>query len=126
MNIKQCLISARMAITRGWKKYGKRWLRMAAPPVVVAGYQDQLEKILTLSDLPCYQDLQYINSDDSAEAMTTPEPDLSDIHAAATVEQAFEAAGYVAVRVQYKKLCCIIFSVKRNHLFISGMYTASM
>jgi hypothetical protein len=99
MNIKQCLISARMAITRGWKKFGKRMLCMAAPPVVVAGYKPQLDKILILSDLPAYEDLHDMRSDDSAPPGSTAEPDMSDIHAAATVEAAFATAGDVAVRV---------------------------
>ena len=99
MNIKQCLISARLTITRGWKKFGKRWLCMTAPPVVVAGYKPQLDKILRLSDLRAYEDLHDITSDDSAPPGSTPEPDCSDIHAAATVEEAFATAGDVAVRV---------------------------
>jgi hypothetical protein len=99
MNIKQCLISARLSITRGWKKFGKRWLCMAAPPVVVAGYKSHLDKILVLSDLPAYEELHRINSTDSAPPGSTAEPDLSDIHAAATPEEAFATAGDVAVCV---------------------------
>lgn len=99
MNIKQVLRSARYAVTRGWKAFGKKWLCSAAPPVVVAGYQDQLERVLRLSDLPRYEDLKDMDSADSAEPMSTPEPDFSDLHEAATAEAAFEAAGLAAVRI---------------------------
>ena len=72
---------------------------LAAPPVVVAGYQDQLERVLRLSDLPRYDDLEHYTACDSAEPMSTPEPDFSDIHSATTVDAAFEAAGFYAVRL---------------------------
>lgn len=90
MNIKQVLRAARYGITRGWKKLGKILLCTSAPPVVVAGYKDQLDKILRLADLPKYEDLAYMNDADSAEPMSTPEPDFSEILSAPTPEAAFQ------------------------------------
>ena len=99
MNIKAVLKAARYGITRGWKKVGKVMLCISAPPVVVAGYTDQLDKILRLADLPRYEDLANMNDEDSAEQMSTPEPDLSEILSAPTPEAAFQSFGDQVVRV---------------------------
>jgi hypothetical protein len=99
MNIKQVLRSARYGITRGWKKLGKIMLCSSAPPVVVAGYKDQLDKILRLADLPRYEDLDQMVDEDSAEPFSTPEPDFSEILSAATPEAAFQQFGDEVVRV---------------------------
>jgi hypothetical protein len=98
MNIKAVLKGARYGITRGWKKMGKLLLCMNAPPVVVAGYKDQLDKILRLADLPKYEDLTHMIDDDSAEQGSTPEPDLSEILSAPTPEAAFQHFGDRVVR----------------------------
>ena len=93
MNIKQVLRAARYGITRGWKKLGKIMLCTSAPPVVVAGYKDQLDKILRLADLPRYEDLHGMDDTDSAEQASTPQPDFSEILSAPTPEAAFEQFG---------------------------------
>ena len=74
-------------------------LCMSAPPVVVAGYKDQLDKILRLADLPKYEDLAHMDDADSAEPMSTPEPDFSEILSAPTPEAAFQRFGDEVVRV---------------------------
>lgn len=98
MNIKQVLRAARYGITRGWKRLGKIMLCSSAPPVVVAGYKDQLDKILRLADLPRYEDLGDMNDEDSAEPMSTPEPDFSEILSAPTADAAFQRFGDRVVR----------------------------
>ena len=98
MNIKAVLKGARYGITRGWKKVGKLLLCTNAAPVVVAGYKDQLDKILRLADLPRYEDLAHMIDVDSAEQMSTPEPDLSEILSAPTPEAAFQHFGDRVVR----------------------------
>ena len=74
-------------------------LCLSASPVVIVGYHDQLDRVLRLSDLPCYDDLEHYPAADSTEPMSTPEADLSDIHSAATIDAAFEAVGLYAVRI---------------------------
>lgn len=99
MNIKQVLISARYAVTRDWKAIRKKWLCMVAPSVVVAGYKDQLDRVLRLSNLPKYKDLKVYDDVDSAKPMSTAEPDFSEIHSAAIADATFEATGLAVVRV---------------------------
>lgn len=92
MNIKDVLIAARMAVTRGWKKFGKFMLCRTAPKVVVAGYGDQLNTVLRRAGLPEHNRLNEIQSDDSVQACSTAEPTFPEVFNAPTPNDAFRAA----------------------------------
>jgi len=93
MSIKNVLLGAKMAVTRGWKKFGKCLLCRSAQAVVVAGYKDHLDRVLVRAGLPESSHLEDIDSADSAIPFSTPEPTFPEVADAGYAPDAFRAAG---------------------------------
>ena len=93
MAIKNVLLGAKMVATRGWKKFGKCLLCRTAPQVIVAGYKDQLDRVLVRAGLPESTRLDDIDSADSAIPFSTPEPTFPEVAEAGYAPDAFRAAG---------------------------------
>jgi len=80
----------RLAVTKGWKKFGKIMLCRSAPILVDAGYKTQLDQMLHRARLP--ENPQDIDSNDSVPIASTPMPEQPEVDAAAFPSEVIGAA----------------------------------